>query len=311
MLVGDHHMCRGGITILGGSAGVGKSRAVTALAVAGATGKDWLGQQVHQRFKTMVIQAENGEFRMKGELDDIGTPEGVDLDDWLRVTPPPRCGLDFLNSDFCREVKASIASFQPGVLVIDPWNRVATDDHIRDYRKALDAVMSCLPADTGKAPAVLIVHHLRKKSSNHNKSRGRDVLNELAGSYSIGSAARTAYALEPATPDTEDDRVVLTCCKCNDGETGARTAWHRRNGLFVQVEDFDFEAFDGDGCSQPGITPAHIEAAVGLDRCKRGAAVKRLQDATGMGRTACYDALAKCDQVVEDTEGLIWWKGDA
>ena len=39
-LMGDYHLERGNITVLGGPPGIGKSRAITALAVAGATGKD-------------------------------------------------------------------------------------------------------------------------------------------------------------------------------------------------------------------------------------------------------------------------------
>src|SRR5438128_1552538 len=47
-LVGDCHVMRGETFVIGGEPGVGKSRASTALAVAGATpGSTWFGLTVH------------------------------------------------------------------------------------------------------------------------------------------------------------------------------------------------------------------------------------------------------------------------
>src|SRR6185369_13046732 len=59
-LVGDYHIQKAAPFVMGGAPGVGKSRAAVALAVAGATGTDWLGFKVHRQFKTMIVQAENG-----------------------------------------------------------------------------------------------------------------------------------------------------------------------------------------------------------------------------------------------------------
>ena len=52
VLVGDQHITRGSIFIVGGAPGVGKSRAAVALAEAGATCHDWFGLKVHSKFKT-------------------------------------------------------------------------------------------------------------------------------------------------------------------------------------------------------------------------------------------------------------------
>ena len=69
ILAGDCHLTRGNITVLGGAPGVGKSRAALGLAVAGAKGVDWMGYKVTQQFKTLIIQCENGMFRLKGEFE--------------------------------------------------------------------------------------------------------------------------------------------------------------------------------------------------------------------------------------------------
>ena len=66
MLLGDCHLTRGNIAVLGGHPGVGKSRAGIGLAIAGATGEPWMGLEVHSKFRTLVLQVENGEYRMRG-----------------------------------------------------------------------------------------------------------------------------------------------------------------------------------------------------------------------------------------------------
>ena len=67
VLVGDCHIMRGEVFVIGGEPGVGKSTAATELAICGATGRPWLGLPVHCRFKTMIIQTENGRYRLRQE----------------------------------------------------------------------------------------------------------------------------------------------------------------------------------------------------------------------------------------------------
>lgn len=54
VLVGDCHVMRGEVFVIGGEPGVGKSTAATEFAICGATGQDRLGLSVHCRFKTMI-----------------------------------------------------------------------------------------------------------------------------------------------------------------------------------------------------------------------------------------------------------------
>ena len=105
---------------------------------------------------------------------------------------------------------------KPGVFAIDPWNRAVSDDKARDYWEALEAILSCLP-DGPEKPAVVIVHHLRKQGGGDVRKHGRDLLSELSGSYLIGSSCLVAFILEPATPDAEDNRVIFSCAKNNNG----------------------------------------------------------------------------------------------
>lgn len=314
ILVGDCHITRGDITVLGGVPGCGKSRLLVSLAIAGKQGKgaSWMGHQVHAPFKMAILQAENGEVRLKRELQDIGD-QGHDLDDWLFITPPPPRGFAFGDEEFCRQLRLWLDAVKPGVLAIDPWNRAASDDKAKDYSAALEAVLSCLPEGPNK-PAVIIVHHLRKQLGGEGRKRGRDLLNELSGSYVIGSACRAAFILEPATPDAEDDRVILSCAKNNNGEMGKPTAWHRRNGLFAPCADFDWKEWNHGGGNKRSVIELEDLAAIfdyGQKTLSRSEAAKALKSQADVGNSAAYDALkldGRFGEHLSEAGGFITFK---
>jgi RecA/RadA recombinase len=311
VLVGDCHLTRGDITVIAGVPGCGKSRLAVALAIAGATGTEWMGMEVHAKFRTMILQAENGPYRLKTEFGDIET-DGVDLDDYLRITPPPTYGLSFDSIEFRAYLRSAIEVFDAGVLVIDPWNRVVDDDKQKDYRAAIDNINDALPTDPTRRPAVVIVTHLRKQVAGEKRKRGRDLLSELSGSNFLASAPRCAFVLEPATADTEDDRVVLTCAKNNNGELGTASSWHRRNGLFEACDGFDWDEYynPAGGDSRRKVSLEEIASVFedGEKTIRKSEAVKLLQDATGFGRTACYKALeldGEFGEHLDEAEGIL------
>lgn len=309
ILMGDCHLTRGDLTVLGGWPGVGKSRAALALAIAGANGKPWLGHPVHANFRSLILQCENGPFRLKSELSEA-MPEG-DLDEWLRITPPPPYGLAFQEAGFRSALSEVIRDWKPGLVIIDPWNRAADGDKQADYRGALDAVFACMPEQAEEKPAVLIVHHMRKKSNDAVRKHGRDLLHELAGSYQIGSAARCVFALEPASPDVTDPAVVLTCCKNNNGHEGEPSAWYRQGGRFDPNPGFDMAAFlNGDGSEGRGVAFAAVASALqGMAGETKSQAVKRLTDANVCRRTKAFQILSQYpENIVDDGDGKLWWK---
>ncbi len=238
-LIGDFHVTRGAVFVIGGAPGVGKSRALTSLAIAGATGKDWLGLTLHRKFKTMIVQNENGRHRLKTEFSGVDCSE---LEPWVRVCPPPPRGLCFSRIEFRQQLAAAIAEFQPDVIGLDPWNAAAPNDQAKDYLETFDIIRSVIPAGDD-APALGIVAHTRKPKADERAS-GRGLLNLLAGSYVLGSVPRSVFVMQAATDDTDDPRVVWTCCKNNDGEMGTRSAWIRSNGRFTPDHEFDWDGFD-------------------------------------------------------------------
>jgi hypothetical protein len=307
-LVGDNHIQRGAPFVIGGAPGVGKSRAAVALAVSGATCTDWLGFKVHRQFKTMIVQAENGRVRLKNEFADL---DCAALDESVRVCSPPPLGLAFDDPEFRYQLRYEIEKFRPDVLILDPFNRVARDDKARDYKEAFEWLLSVLPTGDD-APALGIVAHTRKPKSEE-RANGRALLNLLAGSYIIGSVPRAVFVMQAASDDTEDRRIVWTCCKNNDGELGTRSAWMRGNGLFVPVKDFDWKTFEADGEKRRAVTLDDLDALFegGARKLARSHAVAQLKDQTTLGQSACYAALktdGKFAQNLLELDGLLHFK---
>jgi hypothetical protein len=242
LLVGDFHIVKGATFVIGGAPSVGKSRSAVALAQAGATTSRWFGNKVHRKFRTMILQTENGQHRLKMEFQDI--PD--DLEDHVRISPPPPLGMCWPKQEFREQLSSAITEFMPDVVIIDPWNASARDQTQKDYLDTFQMIQSVLPQGDDK-PALGIVAHTRKPKAEERHS-GRALMNTLAGSYVLSSVPRSIFVMQPASNDVEDQRIVWTCCKNNDGESGPRSAWLRRNGLFQAVTEFDWEEFDrGEG----------------------------------------------------------------
>jgi len=304
VLVGDCHIVRGNVFVIAGPPGVGKSRAAMSLAVAGATGAGWFGLTVPAKFKTLVIQNENGRFRLSKEFADLDCEA---LDGFVRVCEPPAYGLAFDSAEFCAAVSAVIADFQPDVIVIDPWNAVARDEKAKDYLETFNAIRAVIPTgDT--APALGIVAHTRKPKSEE-KYKGRDLLHVLAGSYVLGSVPRTVFVMLHASDDPTSNEIVWVCAKNNDGALGERSAWARRNGLFVPVKDFDWTEFDKPAAERKTITETDLAEVFDQGRrcLSRKHAASALAELTGCKPSACYNALKKFGKHMSEEGGLLTW----
>ena len=287
LLVGDNHITRGGIAVIGGPPGIGKSRAVTALALSGATQRNWLGLQVHTQFKTLIIQAENAELRLAADYSDL--PAEL-MEEFVRISLPPATGLAFHKEGFKAAVIEACEEFAPDIMVIDPWNRAVLDDAQRDYQETLQNIQECLPGE--QPPALVIVAHTRKPKDAVKKT-GREVLHELSGSNYLGTAPRSVFVMTAAANDPEDDRIIWQNPKNNDGKMSGISAWHRRGGLFDACEGFDWDEYHKEPENSKKITVKDLEALFesGDRLLERKKAVEELMEQTGLGKTACYEAL--------------------
>jgi hypothetical protein len=291
-MVGDYHLQRGAPSVLAGPPGCGKSRAALWLAILGAWGSgSWFGYEIRSRFRSLLVQNENGLTRLHRDLQQVA--DDGHQDEWFRISAPPACGLAIQNRAFLAELQAVVRDFDPQLLVVDPFNGCVRDAMEKDFQEALSRLREVVAEAPGN-PAWLILHHLRKPKAD-DRHKGRNLAHLLSGSYVLVSVARSVLVMQPASDDTEDRRAVVTCAKNNDGALGPRSAWERRDGLlFEQVQDFDFAGFDsGNSRHEPKVGEDHLHTLF-----ERGTlwlplkeAVTRLQQLADVGRTAAYEAL--------------------
>jgi len=246
IMVGKCHITRGEVFVIGGEAGVGKSTAATELAVCGATRRDWFGLPVHTKFRTLIVQSENGRYRLKTEYEARGLSD--DIDDFIRVSEPPPFGMALTDVDFRRELVEILNSFRPDVVLFDPWNAITKDDKQKDYVDAFKDIRGILAA-TDNRPALGVVAHTRKPKAEEKLLGGTAMMHLLSGSYVLSSVPRSVFILTRASRDETDNQVVMHNPKNNNGELVARSAWYRQPSGFTKAEGFDWGEYDSAGDS--------------------------------------------------------------
>ena len=303
-LIGDYHIVKdkGFVFAIGGPPGCGKSLTSISLGIAGSRGEgEWFGMKIHRQFKTLIIQTENGMFRLSRIFKELDCDA---LDPFLRISEPPPYGLLFQRADFRALVAAAIAEFGPDIVMIDPWNSVARDQEQRTYLDTFDMVRAVLPSDN--TPALGIIAHTRKPQGDERAS-GRALMHLLAGSHVLVTVPRTVFVLQPASDDTEDNQVVWTCCKNNDGEMGKRSAWIRRIGMFDPVSNFDWATFDSTDKDKRVVITIHmIEEVFEGGPLIRSLARDKLIEISGASKAAVYKALSPTGRFQDN----LIFKGD-
>lgn len=237
-LVGHNEIKRGyeGVCVVAGPGSSGKSLCVVSLAAAGAIGTGlWMGRKVHRRFRTLIIQAENGTERLKLEAETWcrNHPQRAKaFAESVFFTDPPEGGLPFHHHDFRAAVRRAIEELKPDLVVIDPWSQVASEDAAKEVVDKLNEIRSCFPVGDD-CPGLLIIAHTKKpRAEDVRKGRGLTYL--VSGSIALPNTARCVYVLLPWCDDMTDDRIYWACPKLNDGEMYAPTVWRRRFGNFFE-----------------------------------------------------------------------------
>ena len=289
-LVGDYFIEAGQLSVMAGYAGVGKSRAAIALAVAGAKQSEWFGNPVHTKFRTMILQDENSKIRLKREFSEIDCEE---INEFIKVSSAPELGIDFADKDFREDLKTEIESFKPDLFVLDPFSSVTEEDTKAEFRRVLVMIRRFLHAIDPTIALMIVTHNNKPRGETQ---RGRGLMHSVTGSLVLTSMARTVFSIMPASDDTDDERVVFTVSKCNNGKAPPDTAWIRGNGVFKQVSNFDFEEFykgNGGKKKEPKVTEEIIRELFdyGSRMLSRKEAVDELMRISGCGQNLAYESL--------------------
>ncbi|MCA1939362.1 MAG: AAA family ATPase [Caenispirillum bisanense] len=230
----------GAVTLFSGHGGDGKSLLALQLAVAAATGDQWLGLPV-QQVKALVVSCEDDEAEMHRRLADITTGLGKTLGDLEDLELWDRVGSDNRITVTTYPEKAIEATpfwvllrnyvIENGVqlLVLDSLydfyagNQNSQEDatafmtNLRELAREMDGAVFVLwhPSQAGRTSGDGLSGNL----AFHNKARGR------------------LYLHRPGSEDGEDydpDVRIITNKKSNYGRTGDDITVRWRTGLFVR-----------------------------------------------------------------------------
>jgi hypothetical protein len=311
VLVGDGQIIRGEVFVIGGEPGVGKSLASTQLAVSGATRRDWFGLKVHRQFRTMIVQTENGRWRLHLEFSKRDCNE---IEDWVRISEPPPFGLTLTNSEFQEDIRAALDSFKPECVIFDPWNAAARDDKQRDYLETFNALRNLLPTGADK-PALGIDAHTRKPQPNEKRTGGAGIMHLLAGSYVLTSVPRCIFIMTRGSDDETDNSIVWFNPKNNNGQNAPRSAWNRELKGFTPTTDFDWKEFDKPPDERKIIRLEDVREVFGVGtkkpkRLQKKDAAHDLATLAKVTDISAYRALRRFAAHIQEDNGLLFFHGE-
>jgi hypothetical protein len=108
--------------------------------------------------------------------------------------------------------------------------------------------------------------------------------------------------MQNASDSVLDDRVVVTCCKNNDGKLGPRGCFRRSSGQWPLVTDFDWKIWDNPPISKhsPKVDYTQeilqiLDNGVHLSKSQLIDAFMALRESNGqkIGKSAAYDMFSK------------------
>ena len=307
-VAGNGHIMKGKdrLHLIVGYAGVGKSRAANFLAYCGATGRQWFDYEIKNEFKTLFIQTENGRARLKHDYENLFDQ----VRDKVFFTDLPT-GARFDAAWFRQDLKNIIQRESIGVIIIDPWTNVAPDLNHKEYNRAVELVLDCMPEDDALCPAIVVVAHLRKPDPASKNKRGSELMHEVMGSQTLTSRSRFVLVMERANPrDPKDDRVIVTCAKNNDSLDAPRSCHRRGKVIFEEVSNYDWEQHDqsGDvGCPRQYALSDIVDLVEPSEQISSAEWKQRAMDALGISSSRFYDFQGKAvrmERIVRVAKGL-------
>jgi hypothetical protein len=317
-LIGDNEIRIGqeGMHIIAGPGSSGKSLLCATIALAGALGEGlWMGRKIHRKFRTLIIQAENGPGRLKREVMEMARRHQIETpDDYIAFTDPPEGGLAFHDAGFRAELAEQIQRLQPDLVIIDPWSHVMAKDESFEVMEKLAQIRTAIGGGE-RAPGILIVAHTKKPRSEDMRL-GRGLVHQVSGSVALCNTARAVWVLLPWSDEPADTRVLWTCCKLNDGEMYSASVWHRQFGtFFVHDPNTDPTTWGREEGEDPDY---QIDETIMLKLLPPGRrAMKRILVpelvALGYGSSTAYRKLNPKGEfrgrLIEHEDGMLEWKG--
>jgi hypothetical protein len=214
----------GGVSVIAAKPKVGKSTLARSLALAVATGKNWLGRDVQQGSVVFLALEENARtvrrhFEMMGATGD----EPI----YLLVGQAPEDALAWLRD--------SVEKVRPALVEIDPMQRLLRAKDLDSYAEVTSTFEPILRIARTTGAHILLTHHARKMKSNWD---GDAVLGSTAIVGSVDTLItmkRTAERRTLATIQREGDDLEETIIRLDEETQIPHLAESRRDADLSDV----------------------------------------------------------------------------
>lgn len=227
------------VTILGGDGGTGKSLLALQLAVATATGTKWIGREVDQPGKALVLSAEDDEEELQRRVAAICDAEGLPRSSLGKMLVRSTAGEETLlalldgktntlkATGIYETICASMKREKPALLVLDTLADLhAGNENDRAHARQFIGLLRHLAIEY-QCAVVLLAH---PSLTGMNSGSG------LSGSTAWNASVRSRLYLKRVKDDgyeADPDARVLETMKANYGPTGGAIALTWMDGVFV------------------------------------------------------------------------------
>ena len=241
------------VTMLSGDGGVGKSLLVAQLAVALATGREWIGIKP-RRGPVVFLSAEDDVAEIHRRLAEIAASQGLHLADLCDLYIVPRAGRDAVlgapeagktgiikKTPLWDDFERLVADIRPSLVVLDTSADVFSGNEIvRTEVRQFIGILRGLAIDKGTA--VLLLAH----PSLTGMSSGRGTSGSTAWNNSVRSRLYLDRVLEPDNFEPDKSLRVLRVMKANYAETGGEIQIRWSNGAFVRESEPSAPTVEGE-----------------------------------------------------------------
>lgn len=208
-LVGERILVRGGLGLLSGKAGLGKTFLMLQLAGALSEGAEWLGVKC-QKARVGLLELEIPHFELHERLGGMKErDEPLDLDNLFVVSPPHLPYLPALpSSRHVADIISFIKTRELDLFVIDPISEAhALDENSASDMGRVFSALRHIQLETGCA--ILLLHH-EPKGSDQDKKRTLEDIDRPRGSTRFSQTPNCIFILRRTGTGTLELRFGKT-----------------------------------------------------------------------------------------------------